>query len=517
MTAPDIHQVKDTAKAALLGLPGVVGVGIGPKFTNGARTGELAIVIFVRAKISLSALPPEHAIPAEIGGFKTDVAQGGVTQLCAADDPPYLDERKFRGDEGGLKGGIQLAIKVDDSPVRGTLGCLTYRDVANGRLVYALTCAHVVNGIDPSDSSLTPRQQAERVGGDVGQPSPGGDATSECCTDKIGVVEASRFDLTVDAAIVRVKPKLPWSADVQDIGAVAGTRTLSAQDLLSDVIVRKRGRTTLLTRGVVRVIDQAGEASDPTNGVIVRTYDHQIAIYPTPPFKIFIGGGDSGSLTVDANRNAICLNFAEIEQGMFVDGKRVPIVGFGVGAPIQSVLTTLNVAMATATTPGVVHTVAEVAGAQAPSSRAERSHQDVIAAAIGEAHQSFLRDLAPGSELERLSRHASEIRHLITHQARVAATWRRVRGPALGSRVVSAVYAPDKPIFLGLDPRSVEERIIRLVDVLGRYGSASLRDDIDALQPALLRWARSSYRQILGEAAVAPASSRTDSLESRHG
>ncbi|HET7543095.1 MAG TPA: hypothetical protein VFK05_24650 [Polyangiaceae bacterium] len=500
----DIVRVKRAAQDALLKLPGVVGVGVGPKISQSARTGELAIVVYVEKKLDLESIPVEHRIPSEIEGVKTDVVPAGRPVL-AQDEPPeprYIDQRRYRKGEHGLHGGIQLALEEPEVISHGTLGCIVTRSTPQGLLVFGLTNAHVANVLSLDNTSVSIKDQAEKTGGPVGQPTPGGSDCSGCCTDVIGKVAAARFDLLVDGAIIRLDAGLPWSAEIEGIGTVAGQRTLTTADLNTDVIVRKRGRTTLVTRGVVRSVDQAGNSAD--EGVVVRTYDHQVAVSPLPPFKAFIDRGDSGSVVVDNSRNIVSLNHTQI--GSTKGG--VLITGFGVSSPIAEVVSGFQVQIPTATTLGVVNTVPKIqaAGAAAGLDR-ERSMASI---ALDRARDQ-IGETAVGRHYLRVFRqHESEVRNLITRQPRVAATWRRRKGEALGSRLMSSVYQPQRQI---LDSASTAEGLLDILDMLERYGSPALQRDICDVRPKLKNWASLSYSQLLVDLRDAESSGVASELQ----
>ncbi len=84
-------RVKDSVAPDLLKRPGVNGVGIGNKRVGGEDTGELAIVVFVSDKRDV---PPDEAIPTEIGGAPTDVVEltfepvDGTAEPAQAPGPP---------------------------------------------------------------------------------------------------------------------------------------------------------------------------------------------------------------------------------------------------------------------------------------------------------------------------------------------------------------------------------------------------------------------------------------------
>ena len=76
MTESDLSllkTVKDKYQKKLLSLPNVVAVGIGSKIREGQETGQMAIKVFVRRKVSKKSLTIEETIPGELDGFPTDV------------------------------------------------------------------------------------------------------------------------------------------------------------------------------------------------------------------------------------------------------------------------------------------------------------------------------------------------------------------------------------------------------------------------------------------------------------
>ena len=69
----DIHKTKEKHKNSLLGLPNVVGVGIGPKIRNGRATGKTAIKVYVSRKTDSADLSEQERIPPILEGIPTDV------------------------------------------------------------------------------------------------------------------------------------------------------------------------------------------------------------------------------------------------------------------------------------------------------------------------------------------------------------------------------------------------------------------------------------------------------------
>ena len=71
------QRVKAAHEAELLAKPNVVGVGIGLRERDGARTNTVAIVVLVARKLPRHMLRPDEIIEAEIDGVPVDVQEVG--------------------------------------------------------------------------------------------------------------------------------------------------------------------------------------------------------------------------------------------------------------------------------------------------------------------------------------------------------------------------------------------------------------------------------------------------------
>jgi hypothetical protein len=69
-------KIKDESEQWLFQIPGVFGVGLGPKMSAGKLTGELAIQVYVEKKRALQDLSEEEIIPSYIKDVVTDVIEG---------------------------------------------------------------------------------------------------------------------------------------------------------------------------------------------------------------------------------------------------------------------------------------------------------------------------------------------------------------------------------------------------------------------------------------------------------
>jgi hypothetical protein len=71
------QAVKQAHEAELLGMPNVVGVGVGLRQQGGVRRDVVALVVLVRQKKPSTQLTPEQIIPAELEGVPVDVQEVG--------------------------------------------------------------------------------------------------------------------------------------------------------------------------------------------------------------------------------------------------------------------------------------------------------------------------------------------------------------------------------------------------------------------------------------------------------
>ena len=83
----------------IMEMPNVVGVGIGYKESSGKMLDELCIIVLVRKKLPIEALPSSGIIPHELEGVKTDVVEvGDKGPGCngRVDVQPFQDKGDYR-------------------------------------------------------------------------------------------------------------------------------------------------------------------------------------------------------------------------------------------------------------------------------------------------------------------------------------------------------------------------------------------------------------------------------------
>jgi hypothetical protein len=306
-------RVKEQVEEELRGRPGVTGVDVGFKEVGGERTGEIAIRVHVEKK--KKSVPKDQEIPAEIEGVKTDVIERKY-ELHPARVP--VEEIELMVDAGTydpVKGGIGLGpCRVVGGYVYvGTLGAVVRDNATNAPML--LSNFHVMcidNGWHVGDTMTQP----SRVDGGT------------CPAGVVGTLQRASLGGQVDCAVSSLSGR-GSACEIVDIGAVAGTAVASLGQH-----VRKRGRTTGLTYGIVDSI-AATVTIDYGDGIGNVTLTNQIGIAVDTSHSTQIGDhGDSGSVVVNDAREVVGLYFAGTASG-----------DHGLANPIASVLSALNVSM----------------------------------------------------------------------------------------------------------------------------------------------------------------------------
>jgi hypothetical protein len=222
---------------------------------------------------------------------------------------------------GGISVGPARSIRVvppevptaGEYVIAGTLGAFVVTNDEPGK-VLGLTTFHV-GCVDDSWSVGDEFVHPSRVDGGI----PG--------ADQVAVLDRAALAGSVSAAGLRMGNR-PFRAEVLDIGAITGKASATIGST-----VRKRGRTTELTHGVVASTD-ATLRLDFGDGLGVRTLRDQIRVHSSERFG---DHGDSGAVLVDADNRVV---------GLYVAGSG----STGFANPIEPVLRQLDVELLT---PGV--------------------------------------------------------------------------------------------------------------------------------------------------------------------
>ncbi|SDN16858.1 chymotrypsin family serine protease [Allokutzneria albata] len=321
----EIRPVKRRVEDAFLDLPGVVGVDIAEKRVAGLPSGVLAISVSVLDKRPADRLPAWQLLPREVEGVPVDVVRDDVllhTALMRADSAPEPPPEAYSTLLGGISIGpcrpIRLgppqAPEYGEYVTVGTLGLLVTDLLGSGE-VLGLTSFHVAC----VDDGWT-------IGDELTHPSrvDGG----RCPDDVCGSLARGAFSSKVDGALIRFRQGRPIEPSIVGIGPVTGHAAARI-----GAPVRKRGRSTGLTAGVVVSVDATVQL-DYGAGLGVRRMRDQVRIEVAA--GRFGDRGDSGAAVVDQSGRVVGLHFAGNQGGTV-----------GYANPIEPVLAELVVGVCT--------------------------------------------------------------------------------------------------------------------------------------------------------------------------
>ncbi|MEY2926937.1 MAG: hypothetical protein RL367_1414, partial [Pseudomonadota bacterium] len=163
-----------------------------------------------------------------------------------------------------------------------------------------------------SNNHVLANEDRAKIGDAILQPGKydGGNLAADRCGQLLDFVKLKSQANLVDAAIATIDPDVAFDhVTLTGLGKLAGLRT---DPIEPGDQVRKIGRTTGLTKGIVTAI----EVDDVAVGYGIGTlsFDRQIEIEGagSDPFS---KGGDSGSLIVDSENRGCALLFAGGDTG----------------------------------------------------------------------------------------------------------------------------------------------------------------------------------------------------------
>jgi hypothetical protein len=265
--------------------PGIQGLGLGEKVTDGKVEDSLALRVYVEKKKPLSKVTnkvPKRVHVPEVGAFPTDVLEIGRVEVES------FRERVRPAMPGCGLGHPDVTV--------GTFGCLVRRRTDPDRL-YILSNSHVL-----ADEGLA------SIGDPILQPGPADGGGSQDRLARLSEFQPFTFTRVgypnlVDAAIAEVAPSRV-SAAIRILGVPpAGLGRVIRRGMQ----VQKVGRTTDQTVGLVRDVDYRFSLSykDPAAGRRSRAgFRDQVLC------SRYTAGGDSGSLVLNMRRYALGLHFA---------------------------------------------------------------------------------------------------------------------------------------------------------------------------------------------------------------
>lgn len=266
----------------------VQGLGIGPKLSKGDQGDELALRVYVDEKKPRSRIanpvPKKVSVP-EIGAIPTDVVEIGPVELES------FRERVRPAMPGSGLGSKGVTV--------GTFGCLVRRR-GDQKGLYILSNSHVL-----ANSGLG------EIDGDVVQ--PGDSDSGKPPADTLATLARFvPFDFSdgypnlVDAAIARVRSSRSVRREIR----ILGVRPAGVSETLQrGMSVKKVGRTTDLTTGVVQDLHYRMRVSYPTS-TATPPARKQAGLRDLVLCSRYTAGGDSGSLVLNDRHRAVGLHFA---------------------------------------------------------------------------------------------------------------------------------------------------------------------------------------------------------------
>jgi hypothetical protein len=289
-----IQEVQDKHELELLRMDNVVGVAPSLKMKGGKPTGEWSLTVLVESKAPKGQVPKASLVPSQINSVPTDVVEVGKIEALVfnARVRPALPGYSIGhyNITAGTFGCLVRDIRRCSFKPERESECLPSREECPGDYLI-LSNNHVLaasNHANPGDLIL--------------QPGPFDDGVYP--SDAVATLE--RFEPIVftfpqgynlvDAAVAR--PSHSRNVTAAIIGALI-PRGID-QAFIGGLVI-KAGRTTQVTVGRVLAVN----ATIAVNyGIGLAVFRHQILT------TAMAAGGDSGSLLMDANLNAVGLLFA---------------------------------------------------------------------------------------------------------------------------------------------------------------------------------------------------------------
>lgn len=300
-------QAKDRNISTLISKMRVVSVGIGYKYTKGERVGdEMCVVVGVTHKIEPEHIQAEDLVPQTVGGVLTDVVEIGKIKALGRTD-------KVRPAMGGVSIG-------HPDITAGTFGCVVYRGgekliLSNNHVLANSNDAQIGDPIlqpGPYDGGK-PQDQIGNLDNFV-RLNFGEEPGTDCKITPVVLAFLNMFSrifgrrtrLTafqvqdapnkVDAALALPTEPGLVDPDILDVGV-----PVNVEGAYVGMPLMKSGRTTGFTESEVLQLDVVSNVD----------YNGPVAMFEG---QIMAGdmsqGGDSGSLVLTPDKNAVGLLFA---------------------------------------------------------------------------------------------------------------------------------------------------------------------------------------------------------------
>ena len=277
----EASKVQANHEDSLLAKRNVTGVAVSHKTKDGKETGDVSVTVFVDSKLEKGLLTEDDLIPAKLGKFKTDVIETGVINALS----DITLRNRVRPVKGGYSvghfkitaGTIATCVK-DAVPVTGITN--RYYILSNNHVLANSNSGSLGDPIlqpGPFDGGVNPADIVARLARFVPINFTGGNNIVDCA-----IAEGDFDDLDRE---------IYWNDYVQGMVApVLGMR------------LQKTGRTTGHTTGTITSVNATVNVG--YGGGNVAKFVNQIVT------TLMGQGGDSGSLMLDMNNNAVGLLFA---------------------------------------------------------------------------------------------------------------------------------------------------------------------------------------------------------------
>lgn len=288
-----ITEVQGKREAELLALENVVGVAPALKVTAGKPTNQWSLAVLVEEKLPEDKVPKESLVQDKYDGIATDVIEVGKIEALT------FNARVRPALPGYSIGHYNITA--------GTFGCLV-RDIRRCCCNLEKDCGCTPTREDClgdylilSNNHVLANSNEGKPGDRILQPGPfdGGVFPADGCAtlERFEEIVFGRAGYNlVDAAIAR-----PLSSRDVTAAIIGIIMPRGIDQALSGTRVIKAGRTTQVTTG--RVLTTNATVDVGYGGPVAR-FHHQIIT------TAMAAGGDSGSLLMDFNLNAVGLLFA---------------------------------------------------------------------------------------------------------------------------------------------------------------------------------------------------------------
>ena len=329
MNIGEIKKVQAKHEKALLARPNVVSVGIGYKTEGNKATGELALIAGVSEKMPSIQLMSKHLAPRSIDGCPIDVVQVGYISTFPkkkkAKVVPAEPVRVFADFDTTARHRPMIpGTSIGHFNITaGTFGCVVKKDgqeflLSNNHILANINESSIGDPIfqpGPRDGGTSVDQIGTlfdfipiTIGGGGRKPPP----PSPCPIGRGAAVVANAVAWTLrrKTRLQAVAPQalnqvdcalcLPTEAYIKEIHQIG--KPVGVNEATIGMPLQKFGRTTQYTTSMVLQINVTANVS---YGVVrLATFHNQILAGPMS------AGGDSGSLVLDMDNNAIGLLFA---------------------------------------------------------------------------------------------------------------------------------------------------------------------------------------------------------------